>query len=657
MILEASRLRLSVGGRLLVKDLSFSFYKGLVLVEGPSGSGKSLLLDAFMGIREPDGGELRRGFRSFSYMGQRGTALLDLTLGEDVSSLLGVPPDSPKVALLADALCLSPLMGKRVLSLSIGERAKAELLLCLLRPADAYFLDEPFSSLDASSRERVASFLNSLAREHLVIVVNHQKDTGGLSWEARISFDGEGGVSLEEKEGNPSNTSVEVPQIESPSVRFGFLDHLRLFFRRNISSALLFAVLPFLGMSSLFMGVALTPSGDGTRLALEKDPFSLFRAELDGLPLDPLPEEASLWTFALSFYSPTGVEQDLTLVLDLGKEDPASFFPEEDIPEGSSLVPMEEEEESLLSGLQETALVLEGARGAILSVNQGDFLSLLNEGTPEEWKLYVEGLYLPIMDGESLRFRGNVVGVGEAEPDFLPIAPSLEASLSCPEGGEFLLGEDGSSIVVEEGEPSVSLGLYLSLSARATTFGCGGFESWGNAVLTKEGALSLLEEADIRILDLIRDGIPSLSVFRMIFLLSGGFLLALSLLSLLLSRKTRRRFHKEVGNALLLAGRPACRTSGERLLIEEILFLAPSLLSLLLYAIALLPLANFWGMEEAYGGYGYAVGPAASHYLSVESPLPFATFAPWSLLLLLAPLVLALISWGTLVIPSRRERR
>ena len=656
MILEASGLRLSVGGRLLVKDLSFSFYKGLVLVEGPSRSGKSLLLDAFMGIREPEGGELRRGFRSFSYMGQRGTALLDLTLGENVSSLLGVPPDSPEVALLADALGLSSLMGKRVLFFSIGERAKAELLLCLLRPADAYFLDEPFSSLDASSRERVASFLNSLAREHLVIVVNHQKDTGGLSWEARISFDGEGGVSLEEKEGNPCSTSLKVPQIESPSVRFGFLGHFRLFFRRNISSVLLFAVLPFLGMSSLFMGVALTPSGDGTRLALEKDPFSLFRAELDGLPLDPLPE-AALWTFPISFYSPTGGEQELTLVLDLGKEGPASFFPEEAIPEGSSLVLMKEEEESLLAGLQETALVLEGARGAILSVAEGDFLSLLNKGTPEEWKLDIEGLYLPIMDGESLRFRGNVVSVGEAEPDFLSVGPSLEASLSYPGGGEFLIGEDGSSIVAEEGEPFVSLGLYLSLSARATTFGCGGFESWGNAVLTKEGALSLVQEADIRILDLIRDGIPYLSTFRTIFYLAGGFLLALSLLSLLLSRKTRRRFHKEVGNALFLAGRPASRTSGERLLIEGLLFFVPSLVALLLYGVALLPLASLWGMEEAYGGYGYAVGPAASHYFSVESPLPFATFAPWSLLLLLAPLFLALLSWGTIVLPSRKERR
>ena len=72
MILEASSLRLEAGGRILVRDLSFSFGKGLVLVEGPSGSGKSLLLDVLMGIRQPERGEARRGFSSFSYMGQRG---------------------------------------------------------------------------------------------------------------------------------------------------------------------------------------------------------------------------------------------------------------------------------------------------------------------------------------------------------------------------------------------------------------------------------------------------------------------------------------------------------------------------------------------------------------------------------------------------------
>ena len=39
MILEASSLRLEAGGRILVRDLSFSFGKGLVLVEGPPDRG------------------------------------------------------------------------------------------------------------------------------------------------------------------------------------------------------------------------------------------------------------------------------------------------------------------------------------------------------------------------------------------------------------------------------------------------------------------------------------------------------------------------------------------------------------------------------------------------------------------------------------------
>lgn len=657
MILEASSLRLEAGGRILVRDLSFSFGKGLVLVEGPSGSGKSLLLDVLMGIRQPERGEARRGFSSFSYMGQRGTALLDLALGENVFSLLGVPSDSDKVLALADGLGISSLMDKRVLSLSIGERAKAELLLCLIRPADVYFLDEPFSSLDEASRKKVSSYLNGLAGDHLVLVVNHQKDVGGLSWSVRILLDGEGGASLEENSKKPRNTLIDIPQNEAPRVHFGFLDHFRLFFRRNLLTALLFAILPFLGMSSLFMGVALTPSGDGTKVALENDPFSLFRAELDGLPLGPLPAEALLWSFPATYYSSVGRQGDVALVLDLRKEGPASFYPIGAIPEDSSLIPMGEGEQSLLSGLQETVVILEGMPGAILCLSEEDFLSLLNDRAPEDWGISIGGIYLPVAEGESLRFRDNVVGESETEPEFLPVSSSLEVSLLYPGGGEFLVGEDGSSLLAEEGGPSVSLGLYLSLFTRAAAFGSGGFESWGNAVLTKEGALSLLEEADIRVLDLIRDGIPSLSVFRTVFYLTGGFLLALSLLSLLLSRKTRRRFHREVENALFLAGRPANRTKGERLLIEELLFLAPSLLSFLLYGTALLPLANFWGMEEAYQGYGYAIGPAASHYLSVQSPLPFASFAAWALLLLLAPFLLGLISWASVALPSGKERR
>ncbi len=58
-LLEAQGLSLHVGGRTLVRGLSFRLNAGEVwCLLGPNGSGKSTFLHTAVGLREPQGGAL-----------------------------------------------------------------------------------------------------------------------------------------------------------------------------------------------------------------------------------------------------------------------------------------------------------------------------------------------------------------------------------------------------------------------------------------------------------------------------------------------------------------------------------------------------------------------------------------------------------------------
>ena len=60
MLIECNGLDVNVGGRTLIKNLSFAAGSGnLLAVLGPNGAGKTLLLHTLAGLRGPGGGEVR----------------------------------------------------------------------------------------------------------------------------------------------------------------------------------------------------------------------------------------------------------------------------------------------------------------------------------------------------------------------------------------------------------------------------------------------------------------------------------------------------------------------------------------------------------------------------------------------------------------------
>jgi len=149
-------------------------------VLGPSGAGKTLLLESLLGVRPLESGRVLLGgrdatrlppeARNVAYVPQDLALFPHLSVRENV--LFGLrarglsPPDlSERLARWVELLNLSSVIDRRdTATLSGGERQRVALARALVTEPRVLFMDEPFSALDASLRRRLQIEFRELQR-------------------------------------------------------------------------------------------------------------------------------------------------------------------------------------------------------------------------------------------------------------------------------------------------------------------------------------------------------------------------------------------------------------------------------------------------------------------------------------------------------------
>ena len=185
-LLDAQDLWLRVGGRTLVRELSFRLGAGEVwCMLGPNGAGKSTFLHTAVGLREPQGGAMRLAGRALgdwpAAEAARQRGFLPQTFHDAFSAsvlesvMLGRHPylsrwqwegeDEREIAVAAlRAVDLTGFERRDVLTLSGGERQRVALAALLAQDAPLLLLDEPVSHLDLHHQVMVLEHLGELAR-------------------------------------------------------------------------------------------------------------------------------------------------------------------------------------------------------------------------------------------------------------------------------------------------------------------------------------------------------------------------------------------------------------------------------------------------------------------------------------------------------------
>ena len=189
--LVADALTRDYGGGPVLEPLSFTLAPAeRLVVIGESGCGKSTLLGLLAGLEKPDGGAVYARPAGTSGRGSLRprtafvwqnlglfpwkSVLHNLTLPLELSGMKKEEREERAAAMLEE-LGLQGLESRWPSQLSGGQRQRLALGRALVAEPDILFLDEPFSALDAMTREHLQDFLMALweCRRCTTVLVTH----------------------------------------------------------------------------------------------------------------------------------------------------------------------------------------------------------------------------------------------------------------------------------------------------------------------------------------------------------------------------------------------------------------------------------------------------------------------------------------------------
>ena len=174
----------------ILNNVNLKFDKGITVITGQNGSGKSSLIKLIMGINDISDGKIVFNRKDISNMPINERAKLGFTLafqqpikfkGIKVKDLLDIA--TAQTNKLADAceylskvgLCAKDYVSREVDdTLSGGELKRIELAMALAKGGKVFLFDEPEAGIDLWSFEKLIQIFDNL-KDKIVIIVSHQK--------------------------------------------------------------------------------------------------------------------------------------------------------------------------------------------------------------------------------------------------------------------------------------------------------------------------------------------------------------------------------------------------------------------------------------------------------------------------------------------------
>jgi molybdate transport system ATP-binding protein len=190
------------GAAPFVLDVNASFAPGFTVVFGPSGAGKSTLLDCIAGLQEPESGEIRleeefffdaaRGIntspqrRELAYVFQSLALFPHLSVEQNIRyglARLSAGEEHQRLASVAKAFHIAPLLKRRPAELSGGEKQRVALARALVTRPRVLLLDEPLTGLDAALRRAILEDLrawNHASRIPILYVTHNLEEVDAI---------------------------------------------------------------------------------------------------------------------------------------------------------------------------------------------------------------------------------------------------------------------------------------------------------------------------------------------------------------------------------------------------------------------------------------------------------------------------------------------
>ena len=211
-MLEAHNLAKSYAKRPVVKDVSLTVKQGeIVGLLGPNGAGKTTCFYMLIGLIEQDSGRITidgedigtlpmhgRAQRGLGYLPQEPSIFRKLSVEDNILAILETRRDlnrhdrRRRLEHLMEELNISHLRKSLGISLSGGERRRAEIARALATEPKFILLDEPFAGVDPISVNDIKTIIRYLSQRQIgILITDHNvRETLDICQKAYIMGEG-----------------------------------------------------------------------------------------------------------------------------------------------------------------------------------------------------------------------------------------------------------------------------------------------------------------------------------------------------------------------------------------------------------------------------------------------------------------------------------
>jgi lipopolysaccharide export system ATP-binding protein len=193
-MLCAQHLVKSFAGRRVIENVTLQLQRGEVVgLLGPNGAGKTTTFQMLTGMIMPDAGGITldghnvttmpfydRARFGIAYLPQAPFVPRGLTVEQNLTLVLearftDASERKAKMAELIEEFRLQEVRGKRVGSLSGGQRRRCEIAITLACEPSFAMLDEPFAGVDPHATDEIGQMIHHLADRDIGVLITDHK--------------------------------------------------------------------------------------------------------------------------------------------------------------------------------------------------------------------------------------------------------------------------------------------------------------------------------------------------------------------------------------------------------------------------------------------------------------------------------------------------
>lgn len=191
--LIAQNLVKTIKGTEIVRGMSLEVSSGEVVgLLGPNGAGKTTSFYMICGLVEMTSGEVildgenishmplhQRAVKGIGYLPQEASIFKDLTVEENLMvaaqvNIKGEKAQYERIQELLDMFNIEPIRYRKGISLSGGERRRAEIARALINSPRFLLLDEPFAGVDPLAVSDIQEVIHQLVQYDIgVLITDH----------------------------------------------------------------------------------------------------------------------------------------------------------------------------------------------------------------------------------------------------------------------------------------------------------------------------------------------------------------------------------------------------------------------------------------------------------------------------------------------------